>query len=129
MSFRRDGKKANVWRKRLETYPELLQRTGLPDVVLTDDRAFSFFLQEGCFQGAKGTSLVDALSFLSEHQQVALHQLFFKHPHRTGTDCAHPLESSRFKVPKEVTNDPFSPRKDRHSLLAWVSTWPSLAMT
>jgi hypothetical protein len=78
MSFRRDGKKANVWRKRLEKYPELLQKAGLPDVVLQDDRSFSFFLQEGCFQGAEGTPLVDALSFLSEQQQEALHQLFLR---------------------------------------------------
>jgi len=75
MSFRREGKKANVWRKRLERYSELLQRAGLPDVVLTDDRAFSFFLQEGCFQAARGTPLTDALSFLSGDQQDALHQL------------------------------------------------------
>lgn len=75
MGFRREGKKANVWRKRMNKYPDLFQRAELPDVVLTDDRAFSFFLQEGCFQGAKGTSLVDALSFLSDHSQEALHQL------------------------------------------------------
>jgi hypothetical protein len=75
MSFRREGKKANSWRKRSEKHTDLLQRAGLPDVVLTDDRAFAFFLQEGCFQGARGTPLTDALSFLSEDQQNALHQL------------------------------------------------------
>lgn len=75
MSFRREGKKVNIWRKRLGKYPELLQRAGLPDVVLTDDRAFAFFLQEGCFQGDKNTPLIDAVTFLSEDQQKALHEL------------------------------------------------------
>jgi hypothetical protein len=75
MSFRREGKKANSWRKRLETFPELLQRAGLPDVVLQDDRTWSFFLQEACFQGDKNTPLIDAMSFLSEKQQKALHEL------------------------------------------------------
>jgi hypothetical protein len=44
MSFRRDGKTANYWGKRLEKYPELLERAGLPDVVLQDDRSWSFFV-------------------------------------------------------------------------------------
>ena len=75
MSYRRDGKNANVRRKRLERYPELLQRAGLPDVVLKDDRSWSFFLQEGCFQGDKGTPLIDAMSYLSENQLEALYEL------------------------------------------------------
>jgi len=53
----------------------LVQQVGLPDVVLQDEHAWNFFLQEGCFQGAKSTPLVDALSFLSEQQQRALHEL------------------------------------------------------
>ena len=75
MSFRRDGKKANVWRKRLAKYPELLQKAGLPDIVLHDDHSWLFFLQEGCFQGDKNTPLIDALAFLSESQQAALYEL------------------------------------------------------
>jgi hypothetical protein len=75
MSFRWDGKTANYWQKRLEKYPELLERAGLPDVVLQDDRSWSLFLQEGCFQGDKNTPLIDAMSFLSEKQQQALYEL------------------------------------------------------
>jgi hypothetical protein len=75
MSFRRESKKANYWRKRLEQFPELLERAGLPDAVLQDDRAWSFFLREGCFQGDKNTPLIDAMSFLSEKQQGALYEL------------------------------------------------------
>jgi hypothetical protein len=75
MSFRRDGKRANAWRKRLEQYPELLQRACLPDVVLHDEYAWWRFLEEGCVQGDKYTPLTDALKFLSEEQQRALHEL------------------------------------------------------
>jgi hypothetical protein len=75
MGFRRDGKKANYWRKRLEKYPELLERTGLPDFVTHDDSAWKFFLQEGCFQWDTTAPLIDALSFLSEKQQDALYEL------------------------------------------------------
>jgi hypothetical protein len=75
MSFRRDGKKANHWRKRLEAYPELLAKAGLPDAVLQNGRAWLFFLQEGCFQGDKNTPLIDAMSFLTKKQQGALHEL------------------------------------------------------
>lgn len=75
MGFRRDSKKVNLWRKRLEKYPDLLQRASLPDVVLQNDRAWSFFLQEGCFQGDKDTPLIDAMSFLSEIQKEALYEL------------------------------------------------------
>lgn len=78
MGFRRDGEKANYWRKRLENYPDLLERAGLPDIVLQDDRAWSFFLQEACFQGDKNTPLIDAMSFLSEKQQEALYELLSK---------------------------------------------------
>ncbi len=75
MSFRRDGKKANYWRTRLERYPDLLQRVGLPDVVLRDDRSWCFFLQDCCFLADKGTPLIDALKFLPEQQQEALYEL------------------------------------------------------
>jgi hypothetical protein len=87
MSFRRDGKKANAWRKRLEQYPELLHRARLPDVVLQDEYSWWRFLEEGCFQGDKETPLIDALKFLSEKQQKALHELLssvLTEPERIG---------------------------------------------
>ena len=80
MSFRRDGNRANHWSKRLKQFPDLLQKTGLPDVVLASDRAWAVFLQEGCSRGPN-TPLIDAMSYLSETQQAALHE--------ASVDAAH----------------------------------------
>ena len=88
MGFRRDGKNANYWRKRLQGHPELLQKIGLPDMVLQDERSLRFFLNEGCFKGDKGTPLIEGLSFLSEQQQEALYELLskiFTETERIGT--------------------------------------------
>jgi hypothetical protein len=99
MSFRRDTKRANCWRSRFAQYPELLQRVGLPDFVLKDERSLRFFVNEGCFQGAKGTPLVDGLAFLSENQQKALYELLstiLAEAERMGT--IWPKLDSRFRT-------------------------------
>ena len=95
MGFRRDGKNANYWRKRLEQFPDLLQKVGLPDEVLKDERSLRFFLNEGLFSGGRGSPLVDALEFLSNQQRIALHELLskvFTEAERSGTIWAR-LES------------------------------------
>lgn len=88
MGYRRDGKKANYGRKRLEQFPDLLQKVGLPDDVFNNERSLRFFLNEGLFSGGKGSPLVDALEFLSSQQRIALHKLLskvFTEAERVGT--------------------------------------------
>ena len=78
MSFRRDSEKAKAWRKRLDNFPELLEKVGLPVVVLNDDHAWRFFLQEGFFVWGEDSRLIDVMSFLAGAQLAALYELLSK---------------------------------------------------
>jgi len=103
MSFRRDEKKANFWRYRLERFPELLQRIGLPEVILQDEKSLRFFLNEGCYQQDKDAPLVDWLKFLSDQQLKALYELLSEvltEPERIGTIWS--ILHSRIEKKKQV---------------------------
>ena len=78
------------------------KKPGLPDVVLASDRAWAVFLQEGCFQGAKNTPLIDAMSYLSETQQAALHELLSMLLTEQERMREFALVGSRFTLAKEV---------------------------
>ena len=74
MSFRRDGEKANAWRKQLEPFSELLERAKLPAFLFQDKRTWFYFLLHGNHV-EDGIPPVDVPSIMSVDQKRALYEL------------------------------------------------------
>jgi hypothetical protein len=96
MSYRRTGKKANLWRMRLERHKDLLRRAGIPDFVLKDENTWWRFLLHGYHQEDSQTPPVLVLNLLSERQLRVLHDLLgrtYTETERVGMDLWTELEA------------------------------------